>query len=234
MKILVADDDRELRSILAFAFKQAGYLVIEAADGEQAIRQFREEAPDLVVLDVNMPRADGFEVCRQLRSESEVPILMLTVRGQEEDVVRGLDSGADDYMAKPFSPQTLLARVRALLRRSSRTAPPQQDRAGRLSLDIESQLLAVEGQPPVRLTKLELRLVQLLLSYADRVVRSERLIGHVWGSRGGGDKELLKQLVHRLRQKLEDDPSHPRFLVNEPGIGYRLSSSGEGRAQPEE
>jgi DNA-binding response OmpR family regulator len=221
VKILVADDDRDLRSILAFAFKQAGYLVVEASDGEEALERFNAEEPDLVVLDVNMPRLDGFEVCRKLRSESDVPILMLTVRGQEEDVVRGLDSGADDYMAKPFSPQTLLARVRALLRRSARTAP-EVDVAGHVTLNVEDQLLAVGNRAPVRLTRLELRLVQLLLSYADRVVRSERLIGHVWGGRGGGDRELLKQLVHRLRQKLEEDPSAPAILLNEPGIGYRL------------
>ncbi len=228
MKILVADDDRDLRSILAFAFKQAGYLVVEASDGREALERFAVEVPDLVVLDVNMPRVDGFEVCRQLRSESEVPILMLTVRGQEEDVVRGLDSGADDYMAKPFSPQTLLARVRALLRRSARSAP-EVDAAGDISLDLEGQLLTVGNRTPVRLTRLELRLVQLLLTHADRVVRSERLIGHVWGGRGGGDRELLKQLVHRLRQKLEEDPSAPTILLNDPGIGYRLvTREGEG------
>jgi len=143
------------------------------------------------------------------------------VRGQEEDVVKGLDSGADDYMAKPFSPQTLLARVRALLRRAG-MATSQEIQVGDLSLDVENHLLTLPNRPPVRLTRLELRLVQLLFSHAGHIVRSERLFGHVWGSRGGGDRELLKQLVHRLRQKIEEDPTAPRYLTNEPGIGYRL------------
>lgn len=223
MKILVVDDDRELRDILAFAFRQAGYLVVEAGDGEQALGAFRSEAPDLVVLDVNMPRVDGFEVCRRIRADSTVPILMLTVRGQEEDVVKGLDSGADDYMTKPFSPQTLLARVRALFRRAGMETV-HEPQVGDVHLDLEDQLLTIRGRPPVRLTKLELRLVQLLLAHAGRAVRTERLFGHVWGTRGGGDRELLKQLVHRLRQKIETDPGSPRHLVTEAGIGYRLDT----------
>lgn len=223
MKILVADDDPELRGILAFAFRQAGYFVVEAADGDQALGRFRTEGPDLVVLDVNMPRLDGFEVCQKIRSESAVPILMLTVRGQEQDVVRGLDSGADDYMTKPFSPQTLLARVRALFRRAGMEAT-QEHQVDDVHLDIENHVLSIAGRLPVRLTRLELRLVQLLLARAGHVVRTERLFGHVWGARGGGDRELLKQLVHRLRRKIEEDPGNPRFLVTEAGIGYRLET----------
>ncbi|MSR23076.1 MAG: response regulator transcription factor [Gemmatimonadetes bacterium] len=227
MKILVADDDRELRDILAFALRRAGYLVVEAMDGERALEAFRREGPNLVVLDVNMPKMDGFEVCRRIRAESAVPILMLTVRGQEEDVVKGLDSGADDYMAKPFSPQTLLARIRALFRRAG-AETREEHTVGDLHLDIENQMLSIAGRPPARLTKLELRLVQFLVAHADRVVRTERLYGHVWGTRGGGDRELLKQLVYRLRQKIEEFPASPRRLVSEAGVGYRLvTGSGE-------
>jgi DNA-binding response OmpR family regulator len=225
MKILVADDDRELRNILVFAFRQAGYFVIEAADGERALSAFEEEAPDLVVLDVNMPRVDGFEVCRRLRARSKTPILMLTVRGQEEEVVRGLDAGADDYMTKPFSPQTLLARIRALFRRARMEAAGEQV-VGIMSLDLEAQLLTIRDRAPVRLTRLETRLIQLLLAHAGRVVRTERLYGHVWGTRGGGDRQLLKQLVHRLRHKIETDPQQPAFLLTETGVGYRLDPEG--------
>jgi DNA-binding response OmpR family regulator len=221
VKILVADDDRELRDILAFALRRAGYLVVEAADGMRALNLFHEENPNLVLLDLNMPLLDGFEVCRRIRAESTVPIVMLTVRGQEDDIVRGLDSGADDYMAKPFSPQTLLARVRAQLRRSGMETR-QEHTVGDLDLDVENQTLAINGRSPVRLTKLELRLVQFLLAHADRVVRSERLYGHIWGPRGRGDRELLKQLVHRLRQKIELDPGVPERLLTESGVGYRL------------
>ena len=222
MKILVVDDDQELRAILAFAFRQSAYLVVEAADGEQALQTFRVESPDLVILDVNMPKLDGFEVCRRIRAGSTVPILMLTVRNQEQDLVRGLDSGADDYLPKPFSPQTLLARVRALLRRAGMDSAAQEHEVGDLRLDVENHLLTIRGREPIRLTKLELRLVQLLFAHAGHVVRTERLYGHVWGARGGGDRELLKQLVHRLRQKIEADPASPGYIVTEPGIGYRL------------
>jgi DNA-binding response OmpR family regulator len=223
MKILVVDDDRELRGILAFAFRQAGYLVFEAADSEQPLELFRTEAPDLIGLDVNMPRMAGLDVCRRVRSVSGVPILMHTVRGQDDDVVKGLDCGADDYMAKPFRPRTLLARVRALFRRAGMAAPAQEHCVGGLTLDVANQLLTLPGRPPVRLTRLELRLVQLLFAHAGHVVRSGRLFGHVWGSRGGGDRELLKQLVHRVRQKIEDEPSDPQYQLNEPGIGYRMA-----------
>lgn len=224
MKILVVDDDRDLRDILAFAFRKAGYLVVEASDGEEALAVFDAEGPDLVVLDVNMPKLDGFEVCRRLRARSTVQILMLTVRGEESDLVRGLDLGADDYMSKPFSPQTLLARVRALLRRAGNDPEPEQI-AGRVKLDLENQLLSIGEAPPVKLTRLELRLLQFLLLHAGHVVRTERLIGHVWGGRGG-DRELLKQLVHRLRRKVEPDPHHPALLLTDPGIGYRLDPEG--------
>jgi DNA-binding response OmpR family regulator len=225
VKLLVVDDDRDLRGILVYAFEQAGFLVVEAPDGERALAVFEAEAPDLVVLDVNLPRLDGFEVCRRLRAVSKVPVLMLTVRGDEADVVKGLDLGADDYLAKPFSPRTLLARVRALLRRAGmESAPPEA--AGHLSLDPETRTLTIAGRPPVRLTKLEHRLLQFLLARAGKPVPSERLWSHVWGAWGTGDRQLLKQLVHRLRQKIEQEPSSPRYLVTEPGVGYRLDSSG--------
>jgi len=220
MKVLVVDDDTELRTLIAFALRQAGYLPVEAADGEEALERFARERPDLVVLDVNLPRRDGFEVLRAIRRQATTPVMMLTVRAAEEDQVRGLDLGADDYLAKPFSPRALLARVRALLRRSGQSERPAPLEHGGLSLDLEASTLRVEGGAPQTLTPLELRLLQLLLAHAGQPVPTERILLHVWGSRGEADRQLLKQLVHRLRQKIEPDPASPRHLVTVAGVGY--------------
>ena len=221
MKVLVADDDRDLRDLVGFTLTQAGYLVIKAADGIGALRSVAEEAPDLVILDINMPGASGFQVCEAVRRNSRVPIMMLTVRGEEEDLVRALELGADDYLTKPFSPRTLLARAKALLRRAG-TEGVSVLSNGRLSLDADEHSLAIADAPPIRLTKLELRLLQLLLANAGRTVSSDRLLIHVWGHRGSGDRQLLKQLVHRLRQKIERDPAIPQILQTAAGAGYKL------------
>jgi DNA-binding response OmpR family regulator len=228
VKILVVDDDQELRTLIAFALRQASYLVVEAADGEEALERFAAEAPDLVVLDVNLPRASGLEVLRRLRAGWSTPVLLLTVRAGEEDQVQGLDLGADDYMAKPFSPRTLLARVRALLRRASGTAKPAPLRAGVFVLDPERQTVTVGDAAPVRLTPLEARLLQILLANGDETMPAERLLRHVWGARGSEDRQLLKQLVHRLRQKIERDAARPRFLLTVGGVGYQLAPAGDG------
>jgi DNA-binding response OmpR family regulator len=226
VKILVVDDDLDLLQLIAFALRQAGYLVVDATDGELALQRFADEAPDLVVLDGNLPKVDGFEVCRRVRATSRVPILMLTVRGDEADVVRGLDLGADDYLTKPFSPRTLLARMRALLRRSG-IEKSDAIAAGRIALDVARHEVKVDGGAAVRLTKLEFRLLQLMIAHAGQAIEAERLFQHVWGQRAAGDRQLLKQLVHRLRQKIEGDPAAPRFLRTVPGVGYELD--GEGR-----
>jgi DNA-binding response OmpR family regulator len=229
VKILVVDDDLDLLALIAFALRQAGYLVVDATDGELALRRFADEAPDLVVLDANLPRIDGFEVCRRLRAGSRTPILMLTVRGDEADVVRGLDLGADDYLTKPFSPRTLLARIRALLRRSGIEKSDAVE-SGRIALDVARHEIRVDGGGAVRLTKLEFRMLQLMVAHAGQAIETERLLQHVWGQRAAGDRQLLKQLVHRLRQKIEADPAAPRFLLTVPGVGYELDT--EGRDQP--
>jgi DNA-binding response OmpR family regulator len=221
LKILVVDDDLELRGLIGFALKQAGYLVIEAGDGPRALAELRAERPDLVILDVNLPKMSGFEVLERIRAESQARVLMLTVRAGEEDVVRGLDLGADDYLPKPFSPRTLLARIRALLRRAGLETPAGTTK-GDLALDVESQSVRVRGGEPVRLTSLEFRLMQLLLAGSGHTVSSERITSHVWGTRGEGDRQLLKQLVHRLRLKIEADPARPAYLVTVSGVGYRL------------
>ena len=220
MKVLVADDDPDLRELIAFTLTQAGYLVVKAADGALAVRGFAEQAPDLVVLDINMPGLSGFQVCEAIRASSSVPVMMLTVRGEEEDLVRALELGADDYLTKPFSPRTLLARVKALLRRAGMESSAPLA-AGRIALDLGEHTVRIGNGAPVRLTKLELRLLQMLLTNAGRPVSSDRLLAQVWGHRSGGDRQLLKQLVHRLRHKIEADPSAPA-LLRTAAAGYKL------------
>ncbi len=221
MKVLVADDDRDLRDLVGFTLTQAGYLVIKAPDGTAAIRAVGDEAPDLIILDINMPGASGFQVCESVRRNSRVPIMMLTVRGEEEDLVRALELGADDYLTKPFSPRTLLARAKALLRRAG-TESASVLSSGTLTLDTDEHTVRIGESEPIRLTKLELRLLQMLLANAGRTVSSDRLLVHVWGHRGSGDRQLLKQLVHRLRQKIEPDPGAPQRLQTASGAGYKL------------
>ena len=221
MKILIADDDRDLLGLIAFTLTQAGYLVVKASDGPSAIHAFKGESPDLAVLDINMPGASGFQVCEAIRSQSRIPVMMLTVRGEEEDLIKALDLGADDYLTKPFSPRTLLARIKALLRRAGieNEAPVS---VGRLLLDAEEHTVRIDGGELVRLTKLELRLLQMLLANVGRTVGSDRLLIQVWGHRNSGDRQLLKQLVHRLRHKIEVDPANPQLLQTSAGSGYKL------------
>jgi DNA-binding response OmpR family regulator len=220
MKVLVADDDADLRELIAFTLAGAGYLVVKAADGSSAVRRFEEELPDLAVLDINMPGLSGFQVCEAIRARSRVPVMMLTVRGEEADLVRALDLGADDYLTKPFSPRTLLARIKALMRRAGMESSSPLS-AGRVALDLEEHTVRIGQTDAVRLTKLELRLLQMLLANAGHTIGSDRLLVQVWGHRSGGDRQLLKQLVHRLRQKIELDPAAPALLRTS-AAGYKL------------
>jgi len=223
MKILIVDDDRDLLSLVGFALRQAGYVVVEASDVNAALRVYFDESPELAILDINLPGGSGFAICKAIRAHSRIPVMMLTVRGEEEDLVQALELGADDYLTKPFSPRTLLARVKALLRRAGIEAGDKVE-AGQVSLDLEAHAISVAGGAPIRLTRLETRLLQILVAQAGHVVSAERLLAHVWGHRGSGDRQLLKQLVHRLRQKLERDPAGAELLHTESGVGYRLKA----------
>ena len=223
MKILVADDDLDLLGLVAYSLSNAGYLVVKASDGPGAIAGFHDEIPrDLVILDINMPGTSGFEVCTAIRARGDVPVMMLTARGEEQDLVKALELGADDYLTKPFSPKTLLARVKALLRRASADRSHAPLSAGRVTLDLEGYTVRVGDGAPIALTKLELRLMQMLLAQAGRAVNSDRLLVQVWGHRGSGDRQLLKQLVHRLRHKIEANPAVPQLLQTAAPSGYKL------------
>ena len=222
MKVLIADDDFDLLGLIAFTLEQAGFFVIKASDGKAALQLFNEQGPDLVLLDINMPGANGFDVCARIREQSTVPVMMLTVRGEEEDLVKALELGADDYLNKPFSPRTLIARVKALLRRAGLEAVATPMKAGQLQLNVEEHTVRVGEREPLRLTKLETRLLQMLLVHPGQTITSDRLLMQVWGHKGAGDRQLLKQLVHRVRQKIEVDPSVPQLLQTMPNAGYKL------------
>lgn len=229
MKILLVDDDPDLLSVTAFALQQAGFLVIRASDGLQALAAFEAEEPDLAVLDINMPKMNGFELARRLRERSGIPLLMLTVRHEEQDVVRALELGADDYLSKPFSPKILVARLRALLRRAG---IEEEGTATLGPLALRPDDLVLDGLPqgPVRLTRLEARFLQLLIANRGRTVPTERILAYVWGSRAGGNRQLLKQLVHRLRHKVEADPGNPVLLRTVPNAGYLINPEAAGEA----
>ena len=222
MKLLLVDDDADLRAVTSFALQQAGFLVVGAGSVEAANETFRKEQPDLVLLDINLPGGTGFDVCSTIRRASRVPIMMLTVRGEEEDLVRALDLGADDYLTKPFSPRTLIARVRALLRRAGLESGGRTE-VGDLVLDAETLTLRIGAERSVRVTRLEFRLLQLLLAHAGQPVHTDRLLAHVWGHKGGGDRQVLKQLVHRLRLKVGEESEVASRIETIPGIGYRVN-----------
>jgi DNA-binding response OmpR family regulator len=225
MSILIVDDDVELVGLLRFALANAGYDVVTAFDGEQALQRIREHAPELVVLDVNLPLLDGFEVLRQLRRQSQVPVMMLTVRSSEEDEVLGLDLGADDYLKKPFSPRALLARVRSLLRRGDPVDDPLPA-WGPLALHTERCEATVEGGESFRLSPLELRLLRLLLSHRGRPIDADHIIGFVWADRDAADRESLKQVVHRLRRKLVNAGGSAAWIEYVPNAGYAFAAPG--------
>ena len=226
MKILVVDDDRVVADLVMFTVRRAGYEAIMASDAATAVLRWSEGQPDLILLDINLPGTtqlkDGFAICQHIRSQSEVPIILLTVRGEENDIVRGLEAGADDYILKPFSPRQLVARIQAVLRRGR--AKDNSHLPARLSID------GLDFNPRIRevslsngltktLTALESRLLEYLMLNSGHILTTEGLISDVWGA-SGGNSEMLRQLVRRLRAKIEDDSSNPYYIQNLPGLGY--------------
>jgi len=220
-KILVVEDDTTVRETLALNLAQEGYAVATAEDGEAGLNLARSESPDLVVLDVMLPKLDGLTVCRILRRESDVPIILLTARGTETDKIIGLETGADDYIVKPFSLGEFLARVRAALRRGRSNAPPPELRAGNLLLDLASRRASAAGEP-LQLAPREFELLATLMRNKGAALTRELLLAQVWGEDYPGDSRTVDVHVRWLREKIEVDPSDPKQIVTVRGVGYRF------------
>jgi DNA-binding response OmpR family regulator len=223
--ILVVDDEATLRETLAWNLDQEGYRVVEAADGSEALRVFRDERPDLVLLDLMLPEISGVEVCRRMRAESDVPILMLTARDSEVDKVVGLEVGADDYVTKPFSLRELLARVRALLRRADARPVVSVAEApvdlGTVQVDLAGRRLLAGGKQ-LSITPRAFELLAFLVRNRGRAFTREQLLEHVWGYDFAGETRTVDVHVHWLRQLVEADPSRPVHLQTVRGVGYAL------------
>ena len=220
--ILVVDDEPTLRETLVDALESDGFRVVAAADGREALALFRAERPDLVLLDLMLPELSGIEVCRIIRAESGVPIVMLTAKDSELDKVVGLELGADDYVTKPYSPRELVARIRAVLRRGTEPdLSPATLEAGPVRMDVERHVVTVGGEEQ-RLPLKEFELLEMFLRNPGRVLTRGQLIDRVWGSDYVGDTKTLDVHVKRLRAKLEPDPSEPKYLVTVRGLGYKL------------
>ena len=231
--ILVVDDDAALRTLCRQALEPS-YDVVEAENGAAALRQMYQHRPALVLLDVSMPVMDGWETCRRIRDMTDVPIIMLTARDTDRDVARGLDSGADDYVTKPFSPIELLARIRAVLRRQRRSTveePPlfSYD-GGRLVVDTGRRLAVVRGHE-VPLSATEYKLLELLARHPGQVLSHEQILEAVWGPAYAGETGYVKTYVGLLRNKIEEDPRHPVYILARRGLGYYLNR--RGRQPPE-
>lgn len=221
VRVLVVDDDPGILTAVKQAMTAAGYQVVTATDGVQALERFEQVLPDLVLLDLMMPRVGGLEVCRQIRADSGTPIIIFSVKGSEADIVSALDMGADDYVVKPFHLAELLARVRAVLRRGSRPLG-QRVVCGALEIDTEQHLVSVAGRS-VALTPIEYAVLAELARSAGRVLTTRMLLQRVWGEQYVDATEYVKGIMRRLRVKLEPDPAHPRYLLTERHLGYRLN-----------
>lgn len=226
-KLLIIDDDDKLVEAIELYLKRAGYDIITAADGLQGMQQMYGQRPDLIVLDVMLPKMDGWEACQRIREISNVPIIMLTARGQETDKVMGLKLGADDYVAKPFSLKELEARVEAVLRRT-RLPPPAKGRIlyadDELVIDSERLEVSRRGER-VQLTATEQRLLFYLVENASQVLTNEQILETVWGSEYVNEVDYIKLYIWRLRQKIEEDPRQPKYILTERGIGYRFAKA---------
>ncbi|NOZ49026.1 MAG: response regulator transcription factor [Chloroflexi bacterium] len=229
-KLLIVEDDLRIAEPLIFGLEEEGFVVLHASDGHQGLALVREQDPDLVLLDVMLPGMDGFQLLRHLRRESAVPIIMVTARDQEMDRVMGLETGADDYIAKPFSFRELLARVRATLRRvqiERQLQPePQSIEIGGVALDLKAHLVRKNAHL-IDLTEKEFALLEALMTRAGQVVHRHMLLDLVWGENWIGNPRTLDVHIRWLREKLEADPSHPRLILTVRGYGYHFASTDE-------
>jgi two-component system KDP operon response regulator KdpE len=222
-KILVVDDEPSLLRLVRANLERLGHRVVTATSGPEAIEQVQTTDPELIILDIMMPGMDGFAVCRRVREFSSVPIIMLTAKGELADKVKGFDLGADDYLTKPFGPEELLARVRAVLRRTrpEEVRPEPLFVCGDLAIDFSQRRITVRGQD-VKLSRTEYKLLHYLATHVDRVLLHEDILRQVWGPEYRDETEYLWVYIRYLRQKIEEDPSSPKYIISEPGVGYFL------------
>jgi two-component system KDP operon response regulator KdpE len=222
--ILVVDDDPQIRRVMRVTLTGQGYEIDDAKSGEAALEKLREQRFDLVLLDMNMPGMGGLETCRAIRGQSEIAIIMLTVRDNETDKVEALDAGADDYVTKPFNPSELLARIRAALRRTPWTHGAATGRVtlGAVEIDFDARQVITRGKH-VRLTPKEFDLLRYLVAHANKVLTHRELLQAVWGPDYGDQVDYLRVVVNQLRKKIEPMPSSPVYLLTEPWVGYRFS-----------
>ena len=230
-RILLVDDEQAVQTLLTYPLRKEGYEVVAAVDGQAALDRFSEQRFDLVVLDVMLPKLDGVEVCRRLRTRSQVPIIMLTAKGDEVDKVVGLEMGADDYITKPFSVREFRSRVKAALRRGNMAGRgPSGDEpitSGELEIDFERRAIKVRGEG-ARLTFVEFEILAALASAPGRVFSREMLLEHVWGDSTYRDPRTVDVHIRHLREKLEADAKHPEYLFTVRGVGYRFRDSERG------
>jgi len=226
MLVLLADDDTDLLDLVSYAIRKDGHKVVTASTGRDALRAAERQRPDMAILDVMMPPPDGFEVCRELRTKRPIPVILLTARGEESNKVCGLDLGADDYVTKPFSTKELLARVRAIARRTGALNRPQRGvlTAGSVRMDLDRHEVW-SGDLPVELTPREYELLYRLLISPNSVVTHDELYEFVWGIDSDVDAAVVKVYVRHLREKLERNPSAPELLLSVRGIGYKLRAA---------
>ena len=224
-RVLVVDDEPQITRVLRTVLTSEGYQVQTAAEGQAALTSFTEWRPELVITDLFMPRMDGLELCRRIRSMSSVPIIVLSVKGEERTKVEALDSGADDYVTKPFGIDELLARVRAALRRSGADAGMASFEVGVFRVDFDDRRVHVSGKE-VRLTPKEFELFVYMARHPSRVISHRTLLEAVWGEASQEQPEYLRVFMGQLRKKLEPDPSNPKYLVTEPWVGYRFNPEG--------
>jgi two-component system KDP operon response regulator KdpE len=224
-RVLVVDDEPQITRVLRTVLSSHGYQVRTAAEGEAALADLSEWRPELVITDLYMPHMDGVELCRRIRAISAVPIIVLSVKGEERSKVEALDSGADDYVTKPFGIDELLARVRAALRRSSGDGEIASFEAGEFRVDLEGRRVHARGQE-VRLTPKEFDLFVYMARHPNRVITHRTLLEAVWGEASQEQPEYLRVFMGQLRKKLEPDPSNPKYLVTEPWVGYRFNPNG--------
>jgi two-component system KDP operon response regulator KdpE len=219
--ILVVDDEPQIRRVLRSTLSFRGYTITEASSGEEAIDLVSKSRPDLVLLDVNLPGISGIETCREIRSWSDVPIIILTVRNAERDKVIALDAGADDYVTKPFGIEELLARVRASLRRHSASDTVPSFQSKELSVNFEERRVTVAGAE-IHLAPKEFEVLKHLIAQQGKPVTHRRLLQAIWGPEYGDETENLRVVINQLRKKIEKDPAHPKCILTEPWVGYRF------------